>query len=327
MVKVNLLPSYYFEARKTKAALALTAALLFGLGAAMVYWVTGVNAELEALEAEIATVQPQADLSSKLASEAQRIATETQPIVTKTKFIEDILDFNEKFPLLFEETNRYTIPSVAYSQLQPAVTVLNLSGYAQRLSDIGRFLLTAQKADHLFAAVSITQGVPGWPPPEAGGGDTGAAPSMSPVSAPGGYGPTPGGYGPSPGGYSPGGGGGGGGTSQPGPVSYAMGVPVDLGGGFRFVPVSSRPQPITLPFSAVAQLKPPFFLQPPASPFMGGETDVTSTYGGYPGAGPVPAGNGVPGNGADMSAPSDSAPGNAGGGVGGIGGRSAVSEE
>ncbi len=325
MVKVNLLPSYYFEARKARYAALVTSVVVVAVLASLVYWVTGVQAQLANVESEIATVQPKATLNETISKQASAISQEIQPIQQKIKFITDILEFNQKFPLLFQETNKYTIPSIAYNQIQPAVTLLNLSGYARRVSDIGRFLLTAQRAKHLFAAVSITQGIPGWPPPQAGGGDSSAfagAPGPA-TSGPNPYGGPAGGspYGPGP--YGGGGAAAGaGGTTQPGPVSFSTGQAIDLGGGFRFVPVSARPQPATLPFTAVAQLQPVFYLTPPVSPYGGATTDMTG-YGGYPSSGPVPGGAGpVPGsapgappsNGASAG-PSDSG-NSAGGGLG-----------
>ncbi|HEY3282456.1 MAG TPA: hypothetical protein VGN26_09300 [Armatimonadota bacterium] len=334
MVKVNLLPGYYFEARKTRNALIVMMVALLAVGSAMAYLVTGTMADQQALDEAIAAAQPAATLSDKLSSDASAVNTAITSVKQKTTYIKQVLDFNKLFPLLFEETNKYTTPQVALSQLQPAVSILNISGYVQNLSDIGRFLLSAQSAKHLFSAVSITQGVPGWPPPEAGTDVSSVASAPSPAAGPASYGPTPGGgspYGPA-GGATPGGGGAGagpGGNPQPGPVAFGVGSSIDLGGGYRFVSISAKPQPSTLPFTAVAQLQAPFVLTPPTSPYLVA-TDATGgatpgSYGPTPTYGPTPGGSGgappAPSNGAS------GAPGASSEETGGLKGRAKLGAE
>ncbi len=314
ILKVNLLPDYFFERKRVKVAIVIVAILLLLEAAGFFGWASKLKAQVAQLEEQITAIQPTANESDRAASEAQQIESSIQAISQRVAFIQEVHKFNREFPRLFEETNKYTYARVAYRQLQPAGNILNINAYTRSISDMGRFLLNLQRAKHLFTAVSITGFQVGG---EGGAGASGTGPTpyspYTPGAPPGysGYPGTPPGYpgSPYPGAY----------PGSPYPGASPFGQQQEL--------IAGQPLVQLVDFTAVAQLVKP--LMPPVPPF--GATTTEAGYGGYPGGptvtSPYPPGAFPPGAGAGASqgAPGGASQGAPGGaseeeGAGGIGG-------
>jgi hypothetical protein len=285
MTKVNLLPDYIWEGKRRRQTWILVFAGLLLELAALGFFVMSEKANLNDLTATKDELETKANDVTKIEDNAKNIASTIQPITDKTKFIEDVLNYDKRFPALFERTNMYTSSRVGYRQMQPAQTVLNLSAYARNVSDIGRYLLNIQRAKDVFTTVSITSQMPGWPAGSTGA--TGGA--IGPAGTSGPYGPSPSGpYGPSP-------------AGPYGPSGVAVGGLTgasDTGIALADTGQAQAPPP-TIDFTAVGQLTQTFAFTPPVYAAAGASADQTGGYGSAagpygPSVGPYGPGAGAP---------------------------------
>jgi hypothetical protein len=220
-----------------------------------------------------------------LETEASTIRQGIQPISAKVDFIKQVRFYNGLKQRIYRQAARYTTSNIEYSSMAVQGETLSMNAFANKVPDIGRFLITFFGNPDV-RAVSVN-GVPGWPRGQNGGGGIPG----------GGGGPYGGGGGP----Y-----GGGGPSGLPGPGG---GGGFDTGGPGGGGQAANRPG---FPFTVTALLiRPVVAPVPPAagggaagapgagSPFGGGG----GPYGG--GGGPYGGGGGPYGGGPGGAAPAD----------------------
>jgi len=182
MIKINLLPKSINEKKIVKnTAIAfgvlIVAIIAIGIAYTQMVLVPQVQAEellatqTEALKKEVEGIE----------SETKAIQDQTAPIKTKLTFINSVLDYNTKYPKLYEEIAKWTYEKIMLTGLTCDGTQVAMSARARSLDDLGRYLLNMYRATDLFTEVTIT-GVPGYP---SGGTTTGMpAPEIAPGFGP-----------------------------------------------------------------------------------------------------------------------------------------------
>jgi hypothetical protein len=110
----------------------------------------------------------------------QQVRDQTKPIQQKLDFINQILDYNLKYPKLYEEVARWTYEKANLSSLQCDGQQVVLQAHVKGLDALGRYLLNMYRATNLFTEVTISD-IPGY-----GQGTSGQAFNPSGMEGPGG---------------------------------------------------------------------------------------------------------------------------------------------
>lgn len=183
MIKINLLPKSINEKRIVR-----NLAVLFGIVFVAIV-AGGVLYAQMVLAPQVAYEQGQAEQAANLEAQVTKLESDTQgvrgsqiaPIQAKLSFISNVLEYNKKYPKLYEEIGKWTYEKIAYTSMTCDGTQVAMSARARSLDDLGRYLLNMYRATDLFTEVTIS-GVPGYP---AGANSTG----MPMQQGPSGYGP------------------------------------------------------------------------------------------------------------------------------------------
>lgn len=184
MIKINLLPKSINEKKIVKNTAILFAVLVVlilagGVGYTQMVLVPQVQAEeqlateTEALEKEVVAIEGERDAWT----------AKIPPIKSKLDFINNVLEYNKKYPKLYEDIAKWTYEKVSLTGLACDGTQVSMTARARSLDDLGRYLLNMYRATDLFTEVTIS-GVPGYPAGASsfGGGIT--LPQGSPGSGP-----------------------------------------------------------------------------------------------------------------------------------------------
>ena len=162
MLKINLLPKYIYEKRKTRQVTILFAALVLCVGAGMLGWFTLLNKQKQDLTVQVAEMeQKKAEVDAIM---AQAVAEEGKapPMQKKVDFFKAIMNYNTEYPKLYEELARYTYSRVLYRTIEPSSgTQLKIGARARSVGDCGRYLLNMYLGSQLFSSVTIDS-VPTW---------------------------------------------------------------------------------------------------------------------------------------------------------------------
>lgn len=164
MIKINLLPRTINEKKVVKNTAVLFGVLvvvvaMIGILYTQLFLVPQVQAEeqlatqTEALEQEVLGIEKQV---------ADWKDNKIPPVQKKLTFIKDVLDYNLKYPKLYEEIAKWTYEKVAYMGMGCNGTEVTMAARTKTLDDLGRFLLNMYRATDLFTEVTIS-GVPGYP--------------------------------------------------------------------------------------------------------------------------------------------------------------------
>jgi len=290
MLRINLLPAYIAERRKTQAAIAISAILLVlpCIGLLIFYGslkTVRAQKEQDATDAEAAKAAVDA-----IVSQASQTRAKIAPLQDKVHFVEDVRFYNTLRPRIYTQAARYTIPRVEYNAMSVTGNALTIGGFVsgengkEAVQNFGRYLITFFGNPDI-TALSVA-GLPGYPSPATGTGTAngGAGSSGFPGGSPfgnRGFGPqSSDGPGGGPGFGPPGGFGGGGQSGQDvGPNGEAL------------------PPRIGFSFTSTATLK--HAVTPPALPASLGGGSATGGGpgefgpGGPPPGAPVDAGPGV----------------------------------
>ena len=240
MLRINLLPAYLGEKKKTRLAIVGASLLVAAVTGGSLFAWNHQKQQVETREAEAIAMETEATAVTQLQTDANNIRTAIKPITDKRDFIDAVLFYNQLRPRIYRRAARYTTNNVEFNSMTVSGQSLAISAFAKRPSDVGRFLIT-MFANPDLSAVSVA-GIPGWS--GAGGGTTGGGPGGPAGGFPGSGG---------------GGGGGYGGGSRPG---AGVGGPAGGGGGAQ---QTNRPG---FPFSVGATLIYP--VAPPSAPGGGG---------------------------------------------------------
>ncbi len=256
MLRINLLPAYIAERRKTRLAIIGFSVGFAIVTAAMLGWFLTLKPTVQAREAAANEQVRLAGEVATLETEAQTIRDSIAPIRNKRDFIDAVLFYNTLRPKIFRRAAEYTYRDIEYSSMAVQQQTLSINAFAKRTSDVGRFLITMFGNPDL-EAVSVA-GIPGWAPPQNQGGGTAAGGGGAELGGggyPGGGGrgyPGGGGAGSFPGGGDfPGAGGAGGypggGGGYPGGGGGGAGQQIPGRRGFPFTITGRLIQPVTPP--------------------------------------------------------------------------------
>jgi hypothetical protein len=162
VLRINLMPAYIAEQRKTKAAVVGTVvgvvAVVGGLlGYQFGYLVPSVNTMIEEANA--------ADADAKIVEGIEAETTTTlsliKPLQDKVNFVKSVQFHNVLVPQIYRNVAKYTYRKVEYSSMAVNGDSLSINAYVQNLSDVGKFYLTLF-ANPDIKSVSISA-LPGWP--------------------------------------------------------------------------------------------------------------------------------------------------------------------
>ena len=294
MLRINLLPAYIAERRKTKTATFASIALFALVCASLLFVYMGKAAAVTAKEQEATDEEAKQAEVVTIKSKTTQIRTQIAPLQDKVTFVKNVKFYNTLAPRIYRNAAKYTIRQVEYNSMNIAGSALTIGGFVsgddgkgnssgkQSVENFGRYLITFFGNPDI-TALSVA-GLPGYPSVATGTG-TGTPNGGAPGFPGGGQGgPRAGGLGQL---GSQGGPGGIGGPGFPDP-SAALGQ------------VPGRPG---FPFSATATLKRPV-TSPNVPASAGGGTSTTA---GSPAGlgGPVSPG---PPSDAPGAAPADAPP-------------------
>jgi len=171
-LRINLLPAYFAERRKTQSAIVL-ASLLFAAALILpLVWFALLKPKVEQREQEANDMEQRAQQVTAYKAETQRIRDQVKPILDKVEFVEGVRFYNGWVQKIYRRAAQYTIKDVEYSAMNVQGNTLTISAYADDASDLGRYLITFFGNPDV-SAVSVS-GPPGWQQPgqagQAGGG-------------------------------------------------------------------------------------------------------------------------------------------------------------
>ncbi|MFQ3548902.1 MAG: hypothetical protein SNJ70_04060 [Armatimonadota bacterium] len=162
MLKINLLPKTINEIQQKRNLLFLMLGLLVAVVAGgLTYWYILSN-QVTAKEQEAAEVEAWEARVKAIIAEKDEVVASIAPIQKKVDFINKVLEYNLKFPELYEEVAKWTYEKVQYDSMSSDGTNLNMTGRVKNLDDLGRYILNMYRATDLFTEVQVS-GVPGYP--------------------------------------------------------------------------------------------------------------------------------------------------------------------
>jgi hypothetical protein len=177
MIKINLLPKGVNQKTVVR-----NTAILFG--AILLFVLVGGTAYHFKLVGDVKQMEVQAEAAEAWEARVKGIQKQTtdmldaiKPIQAKLDFINAVLDYNLKYPKLYEDAARWTYQKVVLVGMSCDGTTLTLTARVKSLDDLGRYLLNMYRATDLFTEVAIS-GIPGYGGSQAGGYPT--APSGGP---------------------------------------------------------------------------------------------------------------------------------------------------
>jgi Tfp pilus assembly protein PilN len=186
MIKINLLPRTINEKKVVKNTAIMFGALvvvvaLIGVLYAQLFLVPQVQAE-EQLATQTETLEAEVN---KIETDTKGVRDKIPPLQNKLTFIKNVLDYNLKYPKLYEDIAKWTYEKVAYMGMGCDGAEVTMAARTKSLDDLGRFLLNMYRATDLFTEVTIS-GVPGYP---MAGNTGGGSPGMQGMQGAGGGGP------------------------------------------------------------------------------------------------------------------------------------------
>ena len=161
MLRINLLPAYIAEQKKTRAtwwwagsvlAVCIAAPLIYRFAVQDLNYKTTKDSADEADTAALAVEATETKTTEELAK--------IQPIQAKVDFVKDIRFFNQLPGLIYRNVARYTYRGVEYNSMAVQGDSLSVSAFVPKLEDVGRFYLTLFGNPDI-KALSI-QGLPDW---------------------------------------------------------------------------------------------------------------------------------------------------------------------
>ena len=191
MIKINLLPKSIYAKKAVR-----NTAIVFGI--LLVAIIAGCLTLTIVKRGQVEYIREQADLAEQwkssvdqLIAYAKGVRESIGPINQKLAFINDVLEYNEQFPKLYEEVAKWTYEKVSYTSMQCNGASVQMQARVKSLDDLGRYLLNMYQATDLFTSVTIS-GIPGYPRqqggglgemPQIGSGEEGLQPSLAGLEA------------------------------------------------------------------------------------------------------------------------------------------------
>jgi len=165
VLKINLLPAYIYERRKTRKAILGFSALFVAVVFAMVAWWVSLSNKQKELERQVADAEMRAQQVTAIEQQRDAERAKLPTIKAKVDFMDALMGYNLEAPKLLEEIAKYTYGRIRLTSIQiNGGNQVTIQGHARTLGDCGRYLMNLYRAQHIFSSVVIS-GVPaGWPP-------------------------------------------------------------------------------------------------------------------------------------------------------------------
>lgn len=141
-LRINLLPAYIAERKKTQGAI-VAAALVFALAtAAPLFLFVKTQNDVKTTKEEADQLEQEAAKVDTLNSQASAELAKIQPIQDKVDFVEGVLFYNGWRQKIYRRAAQYTISNVELSGMNIQGNTLAINGYANSVDDLGRYLIT-----------------------------------------------------------------------------------------------------------------------------------------------------------------------------------------
>jgi hypothetical protein len=141
-LRINLLPAYIAERKKTQGAI-VAAALVFALAtAAPLFLFIKSQNDVKAMKEEADQLESEASKVDTLNSQASSELAKIQPIQDKVDFVQGVLFYNGWRQKIYRRAAQYTISSVELNSMAVQGNTLSINGYANSVDDLGRYLIT-----------------------------------------------------------------------------------------------------------------------------------------------------------------------------------------
>ncbi len=168
MIKINLLPRTIDQKRIIRNTALLFVFLLAVVIAGGTAYGIKLRGEVQKME-ELATATEAIEKEVKdIQAQAQQKRDSIKPITMKLEFINQVLEYNKKYPKLYREIAKWTYDKVTLFSLACDGKEVKMQARAKSLDDLGRYLLNMYRATHLFTEVTIS-GVPSYKSFNVGG--------------------------------------------------------------------------------------------------------------------------------------------------------------
>ncbi|HJN16077.1 MAG TPA: hypothetical protein QGH10_11320 [Armatimonadota bacterium] len=303
MLRIDLLPGHFAQAKAAKACLALAAVALILAIAGCGFVFMGAKSKQARLTEELAEWKVKADVVRGLETDLQGVEAETAPIGGKVEFIEQADGSGEQYWAAWDDVNQYIYARARVLDVAVSGASVNFNVEVPDTTSVGRFVLNLIRCPHI-SNIQFGGTIPAGPGVGPNSGSSGGGGGgMGMGGGMGGMGPGMG-MGGEMGGMGMGMGGGGG----PGGMPGMMGGGGGGGGGAR-----SGGGPIALQVNAS-------LVTPMSTPAPGGAAGGGGGGGGgmgmggeamgmpgggniMPGAGGPPGGGGAPGSGPPGGSP------------------------
>jgi Tfp pilus assembly protein PilN len=156
MLRINLLPAYVAQRRRTRSVLVLESIVSAVIIAAMLGLEFGYLKPQDTNEQQLAATAAAASANiATLTGDASKIASSAGPIQANIDYVNSVYAYNLVYPTLFEHVAKYTSPRILYSGMQMNGANLEIQAYTPSLEELGRYMeIMYQDPD--FTSVSIS---------------------------------------------------------------------------------------------------------------------------------------------------------------------------
>ena len=146
MLRINLLPAYIAEQRRTRMTIVLMSVLFVALLAALLGYTFGMlKPQVDQVTEEATRADEEATQVEALQADAQNIKSKIKPIEDKVAFVENVRFYNGLRPRIFRQVAKFTERQVEYSAMSAQADTLQVQAfvYGPRVLDkIAKFYVS-----------------------------------------------------------------------------------------------------------------------------------------------------------------------------------------
>lgn len=162
MLRINLLPAYIAERKKTRnAIIGASALVLLVLGIGLYYNFGMLKPDIDKRVAEAEEQERQQKEVEAIGQQATTTAALIIPYQEKVEFVKAVQFANIVRQKIYRNAARYTYRTVEYDKMDVTGNTLSISGAVRSVADLGRMYIT-MFGNPDVTAVSI-QGIPSYP--------------------------------------------------------------------------------------------------------------------------------------------------------------------
>lgn len=162
VLRINLMPAYIAEQRKTSSAVVGTVAgVIAVVGGLLGYHFLVLTPQVNNMIEQANAADADAKIVEGIEAQTASTLSQVKPLQDKVDFVKQVQFHNVLVPQIYRNVAKYTYNKVEYNSMNVQTDALTISAYVQKLADVGRFYLTLF-ANPDIKSVSIS-GLPGWP--------------------------------------------------------------------------------------------------------------------------------------------------------------------